>query len=89
VAESLGSPECDSNTRPAHYEDARSAAQRIVIADVSGGARYEWCNGAPSAPEPPPERPAALDVARTERHLRLVPRPLAYCRPDNDNRGRR
>jgi len=40
------------------------------------------------APEPPPDPPPALDVARTERRLRLVPRGLAYTRPDNDGRRR-
>lgn len=28
--------------------------------------------------------PISLDVARRRASIRLVPRPLAYCRPDND-----
>ncbi len=41
-------------------------------------------NDAPEQPraEPPPEPPPLeLEHARVRRHLRLVPRGLAYCRP--------
>lgn len=50
----------------------------------------------PLPADPPPEPPASsadehLAAARVRRQLRLVPRPLAYCRPraDNDNGRRR
>lgn len=49
----------------------------------------------PLAVEPPPDlspeppRDERLAAARVRRQLRLVPRPLAYCRPDNDNGRRR
>lgn len=46
----------------------------------------------PLALEPPPEPlppDDRLAEARTRRHLRAVLKPLAYCRPDNDQRRRR
>lgn len=41
------------------------------------------------SPEQPPEQPPALEFARAQRHLRLVPKPLAYTRPENDQWRRR
>jgi hypothetical protein len=77
--ESLWSPERELNPRPAHYEGPRHVRFLVLfraVAEASGTEpdKVTFCT------------PAALARARGRRHLRLVPRGLAYCRPANGAR---
>jgi hypothetical protein len=76
--ESLWSPERELNPRPAHYEGPRHGQFLVLFRTVADASSTEpvashvlhfW-----------PRQPA-LEAARLRRHLRLVPRGLAYCRP--------